>query len=76
MSSLGYYNCRSSGLIIDLEDRAIDILQKVSYYRLSAFFLPFQTTSDRFNKGTKFDDIFNLYEFDRHLRGMLWDAIE
>lgn len=67
---------KKRGLIIDDEARAIDILQNISYYRLSAYYLPFQSSSDTFKKEIHFDDIVALYEFDRHLRDLLWDAIE
>jgi abortive infection bacteriophage resistance protein len=67
---------KTRGLIVDNEARALDVLQNISYYRLSAYYLPFQLGRDAFKKGTHFDDIVALYEFDRHLRDMLWDAIE
>jgi len=55
--------------------RAQHWLQRVSYYRLSAYFLPFKNGED-FRTGTEFDDIAGLYIFDRKLRLLVLDAIE
>lgn len=66
----------SRGLIVDNKARAEHYLKHISYYRLSAYALPFQVTKDIFNKGVAFDDILNLYLFDRELRLIVLDAIE
>lgn len=72
--------CR--GLRIDDEKRAIRHLSNVSYYRLSAYMLPFKKLdaqgepTDTFALGTSWDDIYNLYKFDRKLRLLVFDAIE
>lgn len=63
------------GLLIDDKSRAIRWLTHVSYYRLSAYCLPFK--SDQvFQPGTTFHDIAGLYIFDRKLRLLVLDAIE
>lgn len=56
--------------------RAQSYLSHISYYRLSAYCLPFQSVKDKFDVGTTFDDILNLYLFDRELRLLILDAIE
>lgn len=56
--------------------RAQSYLSHISYYRLSAYCLPFQTVKDKFNKNTTFDDVLSLYMFDRELRLLILDAIE
>jgi abortive infection bacteriophage resistance protein len=50
----------------------------ISYYRLSAYCLPFQEAdSDHtFRPGATFDDVLTLYVFDRQLRLLILDAIE
>lgn len=63
------------GLTIRDQARARRWLEKVSYYRLSAYFLPFKQ-ADVFVPGTEFDDIAGLYIFDRKLRLLVLDAIE
>lgn len=64
------------GLTIINETQAINFLQEISYYRLSAYFLPYQQTKDRFNEGTTFDQIIQTYSFDRDLRLLVFDCIE
>ena len=55
--------------------RALHWLQRVSYYRLSAYFLPFKDGAN-FQPGVEFNDIAGLYIFDRKLRLLVLDAIE
>ncbi|HYG07269.1 MAG TPA: Abi family protein [Stenotrophomonas sp.] len=63
------------GLIVRDPARALRWLKNVSYYRLSAYFLPFKR-DEAFIPGTEFDDIAGLYIFDRKLRLLVLDAIE
>jgi len=58
---------RSRGCIIDDEAYAIDILAKVNYYRLTAYFLPFKKQDNSYREGTNINSIYNIYEFDRKL---------
>lgn len=58
-------------------------LRSVSYYRLSGYWLPYEvppqqgkTRSKVFIKGTTFEDITDLYIFDRKLRLITMEAIE
>ncbi|MCK5224137.1 Abi family protein [Candidatus Calescamantes bacterium] len=52
------------------------VIQNVNYYRLSAYYIPFQDSKDVFNSGTTFADVFGLYKFDRNLRLLFLDIIE
>lgn len=67
---------KSRGLIVKNEQFAIIKLQHISYYRLSAYFLPFQSTKDRFDEGITFETIIELYHFDKELRILTFSAIE
>jgi abortive infection bacteriophage resistance protein len=67
---------KSRGLSVTNESRAIRYLTNISYYRLSAYALPFQLEKDVFDEGTDFNDILNLYLFDRELRLLVFNAIE
>lgn len=73
------YLC-DQGMAIHNVARAEHWLRHVSYYRLSAYWLSFEhpkgTVGPRFVAGTDFNMIIALYEFDRHLRLLLLDAIE
>jgi len=71
------------GMIISDPDLARRWLSTVSYYRLGAYWLSFetppsseQTRSRRFKDGTRFEDIIDLYVFDRKLRLLVTEAIE
>jgi abortive infection bacteriophage resistance protein len=69
------------GLIIENHDRARHYLGHLNYFRLRGFWVPFETTTvadgeHQFKTGTCFEDILELYVFDRHLRLLLLDAIE
>lgn len=64
-------------LLIPDEQRAQRYLDFISYYRLSAYSIPFQiSASHLFRANTSFDDILDLYIFDRELRLLVMDAIE
>ena len=69
---------KSRGMIIDDEDLALHKLQHYSYYRLGAYWLPFEAdhATHQFKENTKFEDVLRLYNFDRRLRLCVLDAIE
>lgn len=69
---------QSHGLDIPDQSKAEFYLSQLNYYRLSAYCLPFETnhTTHQVAPGTTFDDVLNIYIFDRELRLLLLDAIE
>ncbi|MCF6362403.1 MAG: Abi family protein [Gammaproteobacteria bacterium] len=66
------------GMQIPTRERARHYLSHLNYYRLGAYWLPFEAdhTAHRFKSGTQFDDVVSLYVFDRELRLLVMDAIE
>jgi abortive infection bacteriophage resistance protein len=67
------------GLAVPDPKAAEDYLTHLGYYRLSAYALPFQDKSHpdkAFKAGTTFQQILDLYRFDRELRFLVIDAIE
>jgi abortive infection bacteriophage resistance protein len=66
----------SRGLHVPDPQVAFVTLRNISYYRLSAYFFPFQRQKDVFNPGTSFSDILNLYQFDHRLRVISFRALE
>lgn len=67
----------SRGLHISDRERAEHYLSNISYYRLSAYTFPFKNLeTDTFSENTSFDDVLNLYLFDRNLRLLIFDVIE
>lgn len=65
---------KNRGLEINDEAFALHILKHHNYYRLSAYRFPFQDTPDSFRQGTRFDDLWDLYCFDRILRHLVSEA--
>ncbi len=55
---------------------AKEVLQNISYYRLTGYFLPFKDENDRYIPDTSFHKVYRIYEFDRKLRGLLLSYIE
>ena len=66
------------GLVIADKAKAEFYLSQLNYYRFAAYCLPYEQdhASHQFQAGTQFDDVFNLYVFDRELRLLVLDAIE
>lgn len=69
---------KARGMQIDDENQALHYLGHLNYYRLGAYWLPFEKdhASHEFHSGTTFGDALNSYIFDRELRLWLLDAIE
>lgn len=66
----------SRGLIVSDKALARKKLKHISYYRLSAYFLPLQKDKDIFVNDTRFEEILGLHYFDKALRKIIFDAIE
>ncbi len=67
---------KDRGCIITDDEFCKTVLANVSYYRLSAYFLPYKNPDDTYKPGTTFDKVYRIYEFDRKLRSVLFSAIE
>lgn len=77
---------RSRGMELN-ESLARQWLSSVSYYRLSGYWYAYRILpepedpkqpqrADSFVRGTKFEEIVALYEFDRKMRTLIYDGIE
>ena len=68
------------GLRVGDREEARHFLRHINYYRLRAYWLPFEKTSNdtahEFREGADFSTIIAIYDFDRELRLLLLDAIE
>jgi hypothetical protein len=66
------------GLVIKNTALATHFLTHVGYYRLAGYWQAFQhdPVKHLFHPGTLFETIVNLYDFDRALRLLIFDAIE
>jgi abortive infection bacteriophage resistance protein len=59
------------------ESNAPHFLANISYYRLKGYWWEMQddTVHHHFEKGTYFEDIINLYNFDRNFRLIVFNQI-
>lgn len=69
---------RGRGMIIADPVKAEFYLSHLNYYRLGAYWLPFEAnhSTHTFQPGTRFEDVLDLYIFDRELRLLVMDVIE
>ncbi|WP_257292471.1 Abi family protein, partial [Endozoicomonas sp. ONNA1] len=72
---------QSRGMGISCETRTRHKLEQIGYYRLSGYWYPArvfenQCRTDRFYENTHFDNVVDLYVFDKQLRLLLSDALE
>lgn len=63
-------------IVIDDPERCTSILESVNYYRFTAYFLPFKLKDGTYRSGIRFQRVYQIYEFDRKLRGILFSALE
>lgn len=66
----------SKGLIIADRSYAEHCLAYIGYYRLKIYTRHFEDANKQFRTGTSFEDVLEIYEFDRQLRLLCLDAIE
>lgn len=70
---------KQKGLRIDDEALALKKLSSLSYYRLRAYTYPFQDNTDKthpFTQEISFEEIIQLYEFDKDLRHLVFQKLE
>lgn len=68
------------GLVVTNSEFAQHCLQHISYYRLRAYWFPFEARgkegTHQIAPGTTFELVLALYDFDRKLRLLILDAVE
>lgn len=67
---------KERGLIIENDELALHYLRYINYFRLTGYMKSFTNDKDQFRENTTFEDVINLYNFDRKLRLLCLDAIE
>jgi abortive infection bacteriophage resistance protein len=69
---------KSRGMTFADEAEACFYLEHLNYYRIGAYWLPFEANhaTHQFKSGTSFEEVLELYIFDRELRLLVLDAIE
>jgi abortive infection bacteriophage resistance protein len=67
------------GLVVANDPQALHLLETISYYRFSAYWYPLLAdpkSAHVFKAGSRFEDAFRLYCFDRHLRKLVVAELE
>lgn len=61
---------KDRGMTVENKDQAIHFLNNISYYRLKGYWWDMQTdrVNHQFKTGSKFEEVIERYNFDRHLR--------
>jgi abortive infection bacteriophage resistance protein len=69
---------KNRGLEVDSDSKAIHLLEKISYFRLSTYWYPLLKDKQNklFKKDAKFQTAFLLYCFDRQLRKLVFAELE
>jgi abortive infection bacteriophage resistance protein len=69
---------KSRGMIITEPEASLRALEQFNYYRLSAYWQPFEMLgiTHQFKPNTTFEDVLILYCFDKQLRLLLLDSVE
>lgn len=67
----------SRGLLINDKTLAENALRNLNYYRLSGYWIYFEDSRSphHFKKGTNFEDILELYNFEKELRFYIFEGI-
>lgn len=70
-------NLKEIGLVIDSDERAVEKLNQVSYFRLiKAYGVGLKEKNGKFDGSVSFDDLVALYDFDAEFRQLLISQIE
>ena len=69
---------KDRGMSVENEDKAVHVLQNVSYYRLSGYWYPLLEDKENhvFKPGATFDTVFAIYKFDSKLRKLIITELE
>lgn len=67
---------RAKGFVVEDEEKCLNLLNHVNYYALSAYFLPFKTKNNSFEKNVDFMRIDRIYRFDRKIRSLIFSITQ
>ena len=69
---------KNRGLVVGDDNQAIEYLGSINYFRFACYLLPFEIdpATHQYAVGTSFDQIIELYQFDKELRSLIFTAIQ
>ena len=70
---------KERGLIVENEEKALHLLETLSYYRISGYLYPqlqIPKEDHKFKERSYFESAFKMYKFDRELRILIGSNIE
>lgn len=67
---------KSKGFIVTDDTECEEFLQRVNYYRFSAYFLPYKNPDGTYKSEIKVSDIMKVYDFDVRLHAFILSIIE
>lgn len=69
---------KARGLLVENENKALHLLENISYYRLSGYWYPLleDKQNHKFKSGASFETAFQLYCFDKELRQFVLAELE
>ena len=69
---------KARGLLFKDEERAVEVLANISYFRIANYLRYFEIDNDRhlYEPDTYFEDAVYIYYFDKKLRSLLFTAIQ
>ncbi len=66
----------NKGFKIINKEECLNFLERVNYYSISAYFLPFRNPDHSIPKNIEFKQVYKIYEFDRKIRSLIFSTIE
>lgn len=68
---------KQRGLVFEDEQEAMDVLSRISYFRLASYWRVMEEDSrvHRFRAGSRFSEVVSLYNFDAELRSLVFKAL-
>lgn len=66
----------NKGFIILDKDKCLSFLEKVNYYKISAYFTLFKDKNGKYKSNIDFECVYKMYEFDRKIRNLIFSVIE
>ena len=67
---------KERGCIVEDEEFALETLTNINYFRLAHYFSLYLQEDGKYKKGTKFNEVLQVYDFDRKFRSLLMGTLE